>query len=384
MKRYRAYKFRMYPSDEQITLINKTMGCSRLIYNIMFAKKKANNKLSSYDLMKEIPNLCKSYPFLNEVDSCSLRCAIFNLEDGFKRYYKKLGGYPNFKKKGCKESFRTNCIRSTYKGKTYENIKLDLKKKEITLPKLKKVKIRGYRNIKKLEGRIINATIEKEASKYYVSVLIEEDVILPDKKEEYVVGIDIGVKTLITTSDGEFYGNPHYSAKYDKRIKILQKSLSRKIKRSNNYKKTKLKLQEVYRKLRNARKKMVEEMISKITKYNDIIVAEKLEVRKMLEKKKENNKNLRKSITNATFGLILRKLEEKCKMLNKTFIQVDTYYASSQICSRCGSIKKEIKDLSIREYKCSKCGIEIDRDINASINLEYEGIIKYFKEKYSN
>lgn len=384
MKRYRAYKFKMYPSDEQIILINKTMGCSRLIYNIMFAKKKANNKLSSYDLMKEIPKLYEDYPFLNEVDSCSLRCAIFNLEDGFKRYYKKLGGYPNFKKKGCKESFRTNCIRSTYKGKTYENIKLDLKKKEITLPKLKKVKIRGYRNIKKLEGRIINATIEKEASKYYVSVLIEEDVILPDKKEEYVVGIDIGVKTLITTSDGEFYGNPHYSDKYDKKIKILQKSLSRKIKRSNNYKKTKLKLQEVYRKLRNARKKMVEEMISKITKYNDIIVAEKLEVRKMLEKKKENNKNLRKSITNATFGLILRKLEEKCKMLNKTFIQVDTYYASSQICSRCGSIKKEIKDLSIREYKCIKCGIEIDRDINASINLEYEGIIKYFKEKYSN
>lgn len=384
MKRYKSYKFRMYPSSEQIVLINKTMGCSRLIYNIMLAKKKENNKLSSYDLIKEIPNLHKDYPFLSEIDSCSLRCAVFNLEDGFKRYYKKLEGYPNFKKKGCKESFRTNCIRSTYKGKTYENIKLDLERKEITLPKLKKVKIRGYRNIKKLEGRIINATIEKEASKYYVSVLIEEDAVIPDKKEDHVVGIDIGVKTLITTSDGEFYGNPHYNDKYDKRIKLLQKSLSRKIKKSNNYKKTKLKLQEVYRKLRNARKKMVEEMISKITKYNDIIVAEKLKVKEMLEKKKENNKTLRRSITNATFGLILIKLEEKCKMLNKTFIQVDTYYASSQICSRCGSIKKEIKDLSIRKYKCSTCGIEIDRDINASINLEYEGIVKYFKEKYSN
>lgn len=134
---------------------------------------------------------------------------------------------------------------------------------------------------------------------------------------------------------------------------------------------------------------MVEEIVSKVTKYNDIIVTEKLKVKELLKKEKSfqnkySNKHLRKSITNATFGLIIRKIEEKCRKLNKTFIQVDTYYPSSQMCSRCGNINKEMKDLSKREYKCSECGLNLDRDINASINIEYEGIIKYFKNKYVN
>lgn len=386
MLRNKAYKFRVYPNKEQVILINKTFGCVRLIYNISLAKKKLNNKLTCYELIKEIPNLYKEYPFLKEVDSCSLRCAIFDLDNGFQRYYKRLSSYPNFKKKGCKESYRTNYITSTYKGKKYENIKLDLKNKTITLPKLKEMKIRGYRKLVSIDGRIINATITKEGRRYYVSVVVEENVILADKKEEYAVGIDIGVKSLIVTSEGESYGNPRYNDKYEKRIKKLQKSLSRKEKGSNNYKKTKVKLSEVYRKLSNARKKIVEEIVSKITKYNDIIVTEKLKVKDMLAKKNKSiqNKILRKSITNATFGLIIRKIEEKCRMLNKIFLQVDTYYPSSQICSRCGNMNKEMKEISKREYNCSKCGIEIDRDINASLNIEYEGIIKYYKNKYAS
>ena len=370
----------LYPSIGQQILINKTFGCTRLIYNIMLDKKKNNKSLSCYDLIKEIPSLYKEYPFLKELDSCSLRCAIFDLDNAYQRYYKKLGRYPKYKKKGCKDSYRTNLITSTYKNKVYENIKIDLKNKTITLPKLKEVNIKGYRNLVEINGRIINATITKEGKKYYVSIVVEESVILPDKKEDYTVGIDIGVKSLIVTSDGETYGNPRYNEKYEKRIKKLQRDLTRKIKGSNNYKKAKVNLSEIYRKLSNARKKMVEEIVSKVTKYNDIIITEKLKVKEMLAKK-EQNKILRKSIINATFGLIIRKLEEKCKMLNKIFIQVATYYPSSQICSRCGNINKEMKDLRKREYKCSGCGIELDRDINASINIEYEGIIKYYKSK---
>lgn len=385
MLRNRAYKFRIYPTKEQQLIINKTFGCARLVYNIMLGKKKLNNKLSCYDLIKEIPNLYEEYPFLKEVDSCSIRCVIFDLDNGFKRYYKKLGGYPKFKKKGCKESYRTNMITSMYKGKKYENIKIDLKRRVIVLPKLKEVNMRGYRNLEKINGRIINATIEKTGARYYASVVVEEDIILPDKKENYAVGIDIGVKSLVVTSEGESYGNPKYNEKYEKRIKKLQKDLSRKEKGSNNYKKTKIKISEVYRKLSNARKKMVEEIVSKITKYNDIIITEKLKIKEMLIKKDKStqNKNLRKSIRNATFGLIIRKIEEKCKMLNKIYIQVDPYYASSQICSKCGNIDKSMKDIRKRKYECSECGLEIDRDINASINIEYEGIIKYFKEEYA-
>ena len=386
MLRNRAYKFRLYPTKDQEILIMKTFGCARFIYNISLAKKKINNKLSCYDLIKEIPSLYEEYPFLKEVDSCSLRCAIFNLDNAYQRYYKRLGEYPKFKKKGYRDSYRTNYITSEYKGKKYENIKIDLNNKILTLPKIKEVSIEGYRKLENINGRIINATITKEGRRYYVSVVVEEQVVLPDKKEEYAVGIDIGVKSLVVTSEGNSYGNPRYNEKYEKRIKKLQKELSRKVKGSNNYKKTKIKLSEVYRKLANARKKMVEEIVNKVTKYNDIIITEKLKVKEMLEKKDKTmkNKNLRKSITNATFGLIIRKIEEKCKMLNKEFIQVDQYYPSSQICNRCGNIDKSMKDLSKREYKCSKCGIEIDRDINASLNIEYEGIIKYYKNKYAN
>lgn len=379
MKIMRAYKFRIYPNKEQTILINKTIGSTRFIYNYMLDRKLKNNKLSRFDLNNLIPIVCEEYPYLKEVDSMSLRSAIKDLSEGFNKYYQGKGGKPNFKKKGIKEAYRTNLITNNYKGKTYENIKLDLKTRTITLPKLKEIKIRGYRHLEKINGKIINVTIKKEASKYYASVCVSEEYKLPETTQQTVVGIDIGVKSLVVTSDGEYFGNPKYNQKYEKKIKHLQRSLSRKVKGSNNYKKTKILLSEVYRKLRNARKKLVEKIVSKVTKHNDIIACEKLKVKEMIEK----NKNLRKNIIDSTFGLILRKLEEKCKYLNKEFIQVNTYYPSSQICSSCNNISQEMKNLNMREYKCNKCGINIERDLNASINIMYEGLIRYYKEQYS-
>ena len=379
MKIMKAYKFRLYPNIDQKILINKTIGCTRFIYNYMLEKKIKNNKLSRFDLNSLIPSVCEEYPYLKEIDSMSLRCAIKDLSEGFNKYYSGKGGRPNFKKKGIKNSYRTNLITNIYKGKKYENIKLDLQKRIITLPKLKEIKIRGYRHLTNINGRIINVTIEKEANKYYISVCVCEEYELPQKKEQTVVGIDIGVKSLVVTSNGETFGNPKYNQKYEKKIKRLQKSLSRKIKGSNNYKKTKQLLSEVYRKLKNARKKLVEKIVSKVTDHNDIIVCEKLKVKEMIE----TNKHLRKNIINSTFGLIITKLKDKCKYLNKEFIQVDTYYPSSQTCSRCNNINKEMKDLSKRKYSCHKCGIEIERDLNASINIMYEGLIVYYKKQYS-
>ena len=377
----RAYKFRMYPSVKQEELINKTIGCSRLVYNIMLSKKKDNSKLTSFDMIKEIPKLYNEYPFLKEADSCSLRCAIFDLENGLNKYYKKQVGYPKFKKKGIKDSYRTNYIKNTYKDKIYENIKIDLKNKIIKLPKLKEVKIRGYRNLEYINERIINATIEHIANKYYVSVCVEEEIPNVKINTSSIVGIDMGIKSLITTSEGISYGNPNYLKKYERKIKGLQKGLSRKIKGSNNYNKYKIKLQEAYRKLQNARRKTNEEIVSKIIKDNDIIVTEDLNINSMIKKA---NKTLRKNIINSTMSDIIRRLKYKCQWLNKKLIQVNRYYASSQICSSCGNKNKIMKDIKIREYKCPKCGIEIERDINASINIMYEGIISYYKERYQN
>lgn len=146
MKIMKAYKFRLYPNIDQKILINKTIGCTRFIYNYILEKKIKNNKLSRFDLNNLIPRVCEEYPYLKEVDSMSLRCAIKDLSEGFNKYYSGKGGIPNFKKKGIKNSYRTNLITSIYKGKKYENIKLDLQKRIIILPKLKEIKIRGYRH----------------------------------------------------------------------------------------------------------------------------------------------------------------------------------------------------------------------------------------------
>ena len=373
---HKAYKFRMYPTKTQETLIHKTFGCTRFVYNYCLDLKRNNKHLTKFDLIKELPRLKKEYPFLREVDSCSLQNAITDLMAGFGLFEKGIGGYPKFKKKGEKESFRTSFVTSSYKGIVYENIKVDLTKRVIELPKLKEIKIRGYRNLDKLPGRILNATISEVGTKFYVSVCVEEEIEIQERSGSKAVGIDIGVKNLVVTSDQEYYGNPKYLDKYEKKIQRLQQELSRKIKGSKNYIKCKKKIEEVYRKLKNARKKLVEKIVSNITKSHDVIIAENLKVKKMLERK-NNHKHLRKEITNATFNEIIRILKYKCLWLNKTFIQVSPYYASSQICSRCGNKESVMKDIRVREYKCSKCGLEIERDYNASINILNEGLKCY-------
>ena len=379
MKIIKGYKFRMYPNFKQIELINKTFGCTRLIYNTMLDKKLKNNKLTCYDLIKEIPSLYKEYEFLKEVDSMSLRCAVFDLDNGFKKYYRKETDKPKFKKKGVKSSYRTNYVKSEYKGHVYENIKIDLEKREITLPKLKEVKIRGYRNLKEIKGRIINTTVERKARKYYVSVCVEEEIEEKRYEKESIVGIDVGIKNLVVTSDGEYYGNPRYLDRYERKIKGLQKWLSRKEKGSNNYKKVKIKIEEAYRKMENARRKTNEEIVSKLVKRNTIIVTETLKVKEMIEK---GNKRLRKNILNSAFKDIIRRLEYKCKWNNVELIKVNEYYKSSQICNRCGNIERKMKNLNIRKYKCTKCKEEIERDVNASINIMYEGLRLKYKLSY--
>ena len=173
---HKAYKFRLYPTKAQETLIHKTFGCTRFVYNYCLDLKRNNKHLTKFDLIKELPNLKKEYPFLREVDSCSLQNAITDLMAGFGLYEKGIGGYPKLKKKGEKESFRTSFVTSSYKGTVYENIKVDLTKRVIELPKLKEIKIRGYRNLDKLSGRILNATIREVESMPTSGYTINEEM----------------------------------------------------------------------------------------------------------------------------------------------------------------------------------------------------------------
>ena len=376
MKAYKAYKFRLYPNEKQIILIHKTFGCVRLVYNYYLAKQEKEGIKKAFTNCNDLKYLQEEKTFLKEVDSCALRCAIFNLEDANNNYLAKRSNYPVFKSKYAKQSYRTNCITKIYKDKTYSNIEIDLINRKIKLPKLGLVDIRGYRNKKEINGRIINATVVKETTgKYYVSVIVEEDVI-PNKKVEAtsIVGIDLGVKDLITTSDGEKYDNEKYIIKYEKRLKELQRKLSRQEKGSKNYYKTKKKIAILHAKIRNARKHHIINVVNKIVKEHDIIVSEKLQVKKMT-----HDNNLAKYILDASFYMICNLLEWKTKLQGKYYYQVDTYYPSSQICSRCEHKEPLIKDLSIRKYECTRCGLELDRDINASINIMFEGLKLHYQ-----
>ena len=376
MKTYKAYKFRLYPNEKQTNLIHKTFGCVRLVYNYYLAKQEKEGIKKAFTNCNDLKYLQEEKTFLKEVDSCALRCAIFNLEDANNNYLAKRSNYPVFKSKYAKQSYRTNCITRIYKDKTYSNIEIDLINRKIKLPKLGLVDIRGYRNKKEINGRIINATITKETTgKYYVSVVIEEDII-PNKKVEAtsIVGIDLGVKDLITTSDGEKYDNEKYIIKYEKRLKELQRKLSRQEKGSQNYYKTKKKIAILHAKIKNARKHHMINVVNKIVKEHDIIVSERLQVKKMT-----HDNNLAKYILDASFYMICNLLEWKTKLQGKYYYQVDTYYPSSQICSRCEHKEEKLKDLSIRKYECTRCGLELDRDINASINIMFEGLKLHYQ-----
>ena len=376
MNIYKSYQFRLYPNDSQIIMIQKTFGCTRLVYNHYLEKRKKED-LTCYDTTKDLPNLYLEYPFLKEVDSCSLRCSLFDLEDAFKRFIKHQNNYPKFKGKySSKRSYRTNYITSTYKERKYENIKVDLKRKVITLPKLKEVKIRGYRNLESLPGRIINATISEYSSgKYYVNVLVEVNHLVSKIIPKRIVGIDLGIKDVVITSDGEKIKNEKIIEKYEKRIKRKQRELARREKGSSNYYKTKRKLAILFQKLKNARKHFIHQITKKLVLENDIVVSETLKVKEMIEEKKFS-----KSLTDVRLSEICRILEYKAKYYGKRYIQIDSYYPSSQECSKCGYKNEKVKELSVRNWLCPECGSYHDRDTNASQNILFEGIKKYVKE----
>ena len=373
---YKAYKFRLYPDSSQKQMLSKTFGCVRLIYNYFLDKCMMNGFIQAFDMCTEVKELYIKYPFLKEVDSCSLRCAIFNLEDAFKNYFSKRSNYPKFKSKNNNQSYRTTCIRSKYKNREYSNIELDLVNRKIKLPKLGLVDIRGYRNLKNISGRIINATVEKETTnKYYVSIIVEEkELICNSVTPQSIVGIDLGIKDLVVTSDGEKYNNPKEILKRERRLKRLQRKLARQIKGSNNYHKTKEKIARIHSKIKNSRKHNIINIVNKLVKEHDIVVSEKLHVKNM-----SHNHNLAKNILDASFNKICQVLKWKCRVLGKYYYQVDTYFPSSKKCSHCDNKTNKTNNLNVRNWICEECGCENDRDINASINIMFEGLKMHYQ-----
>ena len=318
-----------------------------------------------------IPSLLVKYPFLKEVDSCSLRNASNDLECAYDHFFKQ-GGFPKFKAKGVKDSYKTNNVVSTYKEKVYNSIELDLEKRLIKLPKLKWVKIKGYRNKESINGRIRSAVIRKVAARYYVSILVEEDIYKPMFTPQSIIGIDLGIKDLIVTSHNEKIKN--IIKDRSKRLKGLQRALARCKAGSKNRYKIKLKIQRLWQKIRNARKHLIHDITNKLIKENDIIVCEDIDVKSMYK-----DHNIAKSLSSNPLGEIIRVLKYKAEWNNKKLIQIDRYYPSSQVCSVCEFQNKELKNLSIRKYECPMCHTKHDRDFNASVNIMFEGLKIYMQ-----
>ena len=377
MKVLKGYVFRLYPNVEQKTLINKTIGSARLIYNIFLRDRidtynNTKKGKSAYDQNLMIPSLLVKYPFLKEVDSCSLKNASNDLECAYVHFFKQ-GGFPKFKAKGVKDSYKTNNVVSTYKEKVYNSIELDLEKRLIKLPKLKWVKIKGYRKKESINGRIRSAVIRKDAERYYVSILVEEDVYKPMFTPQSIIGIDLGIKDLIVTSHNEKIKN--IIKDRSKRLKGLQRALARCKAGSKNRYKIKLKIQRLWQKIRNARKHLIHDITNKLIKENDIIVCENLDIKSMYK-----DHNIAKSLSSNPLGEIIRVLKYKAEWNNKKLIQIDRYYPSSQVCSVCGFQNKELKNLSIRKYECPMCHTKHDRDFNASVNIMFEGLKIYMQD----
>jgi putative transposase len=282
------------------------------------------------------------------------------LDKGYNKFFKEHSGFPKFKsKKNNHESYTTNY--------TNNNIVVDYNNNKIKLPKLGLVKAKVHR---KINGKIKNATISRVPSgKYFVSVTYEcnNNDVLPITNKQ--VGIDLGIKDLVITSDGIKYNNPHTLKQNISRLIKLQRKLSKKIKGSNNYNKLKKKIAICYEKITNIRKDNLHKISRKLINENQVIVTEDLYVKNMVK-----NHNLASSITDASFGELIRQLEYKAAWYSRTLIKIDTFYPSSQLCYVCGYQFKELKDFSIRSWKCPNCHTQHDRDINAAINILQEGL----------
>ena len=358
----KAYKYRLYPNKAQEEFFMKCFGAVRFIYNHMLSekikcyqktKKKLNNTPAQYK---------DKFPWLKEVDSHALCYAQMNLQSAYNMFFKRPEfGFPKFKSKKT-----TKLSYSTSNTNNYTSIKFSDSNKYIKLPKIGLIRVKRHRSF---DGIIKSATISKTSSgKYYISLLVEcED----PKKLQYSdnkVGIDLGLKEFAITSDGEMIENPRYFRKSEKRLRKLQKDLSRCKKGGQNREKCRIKLAKQHEKVANQRKDFLHKTSKRIINENQVICLEDLKAKEVLM-----NHKIAKSVCDASWYEFFRQLNYKSKWYGREVIKIDKWYPSSQICSNCGH-RDGKKNLSIREWTCPVCGAHHDRDVNAAINILNEGL----------
>ena len=362
----KAIKYELNPTDTQKVLIKQTCGCCRKVYNTMLdrkisAYKEDGRTISAIELINQLPQLKSELTFLKDAPSQSLQQAIRNLDSAYANFFRKCGsGFPKFKKKGVRDSFRIPVACA-----------IDYNNWTIKVAKIGTIRFFKGHN-KQINGRIKSYTISHTSTdRYFISVLYETDdrAKLNNNKS---VGIDIGIKEFAVLSDGKVFENQKYLKHNLRRLRVLQRIVNRRYKhgkkkeeQSNNWKKAVKQVAKLQERIAFQRYDYLHKTSTWIAKNYSTVCVETLNVKGM-----QKNHHLAQSISDCGWSMFLNMLDYKCDSL----VKIDKWFASSQTCSVCGYKDGKVKSLNVREWTCPMCGAHHDRDLNAAINIEREGL----------
>lgn len=363
----RAYKYRIYPTDEQKEMLAKTFGCCRAAYNwALEQKEKAylerGESISEFDMKSRVIHDYRDVqaPWIREVSAKAIEFSVADLYAGYKNFFEGRASKPNFRSKHHRQHFHDR-----------GNILADIKRGTISIPKIKDIPCVYHR---RFSGRIKQVGVELLPSgRYYVSILVDNGLALPEKAPidpELAIGIDIGLKHFAQLSDGQTYEPTHEAKREKRKLKLLSRRLAKKEKGSRQFRTLKRRIARLHERVANRR----HDHLHKITHYlacenqATTICVEDLNVKGM-----QRNKYLAYNIADAGIHEFFRQLEYKCAWAGKNLVKIDRFAPSSKRCSHCGYIYKRLT-LKEREWTCPECGTHHDRDLNAAVNIKHFGL----------